>query len=83
MTGRETGNENTKIGRDWIVFLLMLVVDLYALFGQHRHVTDVILISVVKLTELDRVIQFFHLGFVGFLPEFTPHRVEHHFGQGL
>ena len=40
-------------------------------------------ITVMKLAELDQVIKFFHFGLVGFLSEFPPHRIQHHFGQGL
>ena len=80
MTGRKASNENVQVGRHGVILKLMFVVDLHSLLGQNALVADIVFVAVMKLMKLNRIVKFFDLGLVGFLPELSPHGIQHHLG---
>ena len=60
----------------------MLVMDLHQMVVYNGDVSYVQSIRIQETVESLRIIKGLELGFVEALSKFTPHGIEHHFGQG-
>ena len=81
MAGGETGHEDVEIGRIGFAMVSHLVVDFDPFFGDGADPAHVVSATVQELPEIGWIEEFFDLCFVGLLPEFTPHGIQHEFSQ--
>ena len=77
----ETGNEDVEVGGYFNHVLVDFVVDFDAVFGQRADISDVVASTSQESVQGLRVGELFHVGFVEALTKFTPHGIEHEFGD--
>ena len=71
--GCKTSHKDVEIGRDWIIFALIFVMDFNSFFREHTDAGDIVFVALVKHVKINWSGKFFQLCLVRFLAKFPPH----------